>query len=82
MVSPASTRPSLSTSTGAPASLSMVSARRTEVAVDVESGVRAGVEGTPMFFINGEMHRGPWDHEHLFQALLEHLPDDQGTFAP
>jgi formate-nitrite transporter family protein len=52
------------------------------IAVDVESGVRAGVEGTPVFFINGEMHRGPWDYEHLFQALLEHLPDDRGTVAP
>ncbi|HEY6540425.1 MAG TPA: thioredoxin domain-containing protein [Ktedonobacteraceae bacterium] len=36
---------------------------------DVEGGERSGVQGTPMFFINGVMHRGSWEHEVLLAAL-------------
>jgi len=55
---------------------------RQRIAVNVESGTRAGVQVTPTFFINGEMHRGPWDYENLLHALLARLPSGQGTPAP
>ena len=36
---------------------------------DFMSGVRSGVNGTPTFFINGERHDGPWDHQDLVAAV-------------
>jgi protein-disulfide isomerase len=36
---------------------------------DFKSGVRAGVNGTPTFFINGERYDGTRDLEHLLNAL-------------
>ena len=36
---------------------------------DFKSGVRAGVNGTPTLFINGERYDGPRDLKHLFNAL-------------
>ena len=36
---------------------------------DFKSGVRAGVNGTPTFFINGERYDGTLDPEHLLNAL-------------
>lgn len=39
------------------------------VAQDFLSGVRSGVNGTPTFFINGYRHDGPFDYEHLAEAV-------------
>jgi protein-disulfide isomerase len=39
------------------------------VRADVMSGVRAGVNGTPTFFINGKRHDEPWDLEFLVRAV-------------
>jgi len=36
---------------------------------DVEGGERAGVHGTPTFFINGRQHQGPWQFEDLARAM-------------
>jgi protein-disulfide isomerase len=36
---------------------------------DFKSGVRAGVNGTPTFFIKGERYDGTLDPEHLLNAL-------------
>ena len=36
---------------------------------DFMSGVRSGVNGTPTFFVNGERHDGPWNHEGLVAAV-------------
>lgn len=36
---------------------------------DVESGESSGVRGTPTFFINGVLYRGPWEHDALLAAL-------------
>jgi protein-disulfide isomerase len=55
---------------------------RQRIAVDVESGTRAGVPGTPAFFINGELYRGPWDHENLLSVLVTRLTGNQRTAAP
>ena len=32
---------------------------------DVQDGGRAGVEGTPSFFINGQKYNGPLDLQHI-----------------
>jgi protein-disulfide isomerase len=37
---------------------------------DFKSGVRAGVNGTPTFFINGERYDGARDLKHLLNALI------------
>ena len=37
---------------------------------DFKAGVRAGVNGTPTFFINGERYDGPRDPETFLQALV------------
>jgi protein-disulfide isomerase len=36
---------------------------------DFKSGVRAGVNGTPTFFVNGERYDGPRDLKHFLNAL-------------
>ena len=36
---------------------------------DVKGGERAGVHGTPTFFINGNHYEGEWEYEELKQAL-------------
>jgi protein-disulfide isomerase len=38
---------------------------------DFKSGTRAGVNGTPSFFINGERYDGPRDLESFLEALTE-----------
>ena len=38
---------------------------------DFKSGVRAGVNGTPTFFINGERYDGARDLKHLLNALIK-----------
>jgi protein-disulfide isomerase len=40
---------------------------------DVVSGVRAGVKGTPTFFINGRRHEGAWDLQSLTAAIAQAL---------
>lgn len=37
---------------------------------DVEGGMKAGVHGTPTFFVNGVLHEGPRDYLSLLEALL------------
>jgi protein-disulfide isomerase len=50
-----------------------VSSRQHEARVkeDFKSGMRAGVNGTPTFFINGERYDGPRDVESFLEALAE-----------
>ncbi len=36
---------------------------------DLQSGLRSGVRGTPMFFINGVLYPGSWEQEALLSAL-------------
>jgi protein-disulfide isomerase len=43
---------------------------RPRVRDDIESGLRSGVSGTPMFFINGRRHEEPGDARTLRAALL------------
>ena len=38
---------------------------------DIQSGNRSGVNGTPTFFINGELYDGAWDLDNLLGALDE-----------
>ena len=38
---------------------------------DIQSGNSSGVEGTPTFFINGELYNGAWDLDSLLGALDE-----------
>jgi protein-disulfide isomerase len=38
---------------------------------DFRSGVRAGVNGTPNFFVNGLHHEGLYDYDTLLAALLQ-----------
>ena len=40
---------------------------------DFLSGVRAGVNGTPTFFINGVRHDGAWDFDSLSEAINAQL---------
>ncbi|MCJ2142793.1 DsbA family protein [Methylobacterium sp. E-066] len=40
-----------------------------KVAQDFRGGVRSGVNGTPAFFINGHRHDGPFDYQHLADAI-------------
>jgi len=42
---------------------------RARVRDDIESGLRSGVSGTPMFFINGRRHEEPGDARTLRAAL-------------
>jgi formate-nitrite transporter family protein len=46
---------------------------RARVRDDIESGLRSGVSGTPMFFINGRRHEEPGDATTLRAALLRTL---------
>jgi protein-disulfide isomerase len=38
---------------------------------DIQSGNSSGVNGTPTFFINGELYDGAWDLDNLLGALDE-----------
>ena len=40
---------------------------------DFKAGIRAGVNGTPTFFINGDRFEGLHDYESLMAALTEHV---------
>ncbi len=46
---------------------------RARVREDFESGVRSGVTGTPMFFINGRRHEEPGDAKSLAAAVRRAL---------
>lgn len=46
---------------------------RARVRKDFNSGIRSGVSGTPMFFINGRRHEEPGDARTLRTALLRTL---------
>jgi protein-disulfide isomerase len=41
---------------------------------DFLTGVRSGVNGTPSFFINGELHMGTYGFDELVTAIGFHLP--------
>jgi protein-disulfide isomerase len=45
------------------------SAYASRIREDFKSGVRAGVNGTPTFFINGERYDGAFDLKHFLNAL-------------
>ena len=45
------------------------SAYASRIREDFKSGVRAGVNGTPTFFINGERYDGAFDLRHFLDAL-------------
>jgi protein-disulfide isomerase len=45
------------------------SAYASRIREDFKSGVRAGVNGTPTFFINGERYDGAFDLRHFLNAL-------------
>jgi protein-disulfide isomerase len=40
---------------------------------DFLGGVRSGVNGTPLFFINGHQHEGSYAFEDLVAAIEQHL---------
>ena len=42
---------------------------RAKVQADLQSGEKAGVRGTPSFFINGKLYEGSFDYESLLDAL-------------
>ncbi len=44
---------------------------RDHVEADVQSGQESGVEGTPTFFINGELWDGSWDFATLHAAVQD-----------
>jgi len=46
---------------------------RARVRADFTGGVRSGVNGTPIFFINGQRHDGPFEYEDLEGAIEEAL---------
>ena len=39
------------------------------VDLDVDSGLKSGVQGTPTFFVNGVRHDDDWDPDSLIRAL-------------
>jgi protein-disulfide isomerase len=43
------------------------------VKADLEGGIRSGVTGTPMFYINGSMYEDSYDYDSLAAALQAHL---------
>jgi protein-disulfide isomerase len=45
-----------------------------KIQADYQSGLESGVEGTPTFFINGEMYTGNSDPTSLLSALEAALP--------
>ena len=42
---------------------------KAKVQADLKSGEKAGVPGTPAFFINGKLYQGSFDYESLVEAL-------------
>ena len=40
-----------------------------KVELDLESGIRSGVNGTPSFFVNGEKYNGSWAPDELLEFL-------------
>ncbi|SET93284.1 DsbA family protein [Hymenobacter actinosclerus] len=44
-----------------------------KVEADFESGVRSGVNGTPAFFVNGELYQGNWQDGELTRFLQSQL---------
>lgn len=42
-----------------------------KISADYQSGIDSGVEGTPTFFINGEMYTGSYDPDFLLSAVGE-----------
>jgi len=45
-------------------------AQRIRVHNDVSSGMRSGVHGTPVFFVNGTLYEGSWSEQEMFAAAL------------
>lgn len=45
----------------------------THIKADVEGGIRSGVTGTPMFYINGELYDDSYDEETLAAAIQSHI---------
>jgi protein-disulfide isomerase len=58
------------------------SAYAPQVREDFKSGVRAGVNGTPTFFVNGERCDGPRDLKHFLDALTSERDMEQQQFLP
>lgn len=46
---------------------------RPRMQADFIGGVRSGVNGTPTFFIDGQRHNGPFDHDTLADALRRRM---------
>ena len=46
---------------------------------DLSSGTRAGVEGTPTFYVNGSQHDGGYDLESLRSAIIACLDSSPGS---
>jgi protein-disulfide isomerase len=46
---------------------------------DVQSAAHSDVHGTPTFFINGVKHEGPDTFEDLLTAILQQLPEAEGS---
>ena len=44
---------------------------KAKVDADLKSGEKAGVPGTPAFFINGKLYQGSFDYDSLLVALSE-----------
>lgn len=44
-----------------------------KVEADFESGVRSGVNGTPAFFVNGQLYNGNWQDGELLRFLQSQL---------
>jgi protein-disulfide isomerase len=40
-----------------------------KVEADFESGIKSGVNGTPSFYINKNMYRGPYEYDALLEAI-------------
>jgi protein-disulfide isomerase len=40
-----------------------------KVEADFESGIKSGVNGTPSFYINKNMYRGPYEYDSLLDAI-------------
>ncbi len=53
----------------------LTGAHAARIREDLKGGVRAGVDGTPCFFVNGVLYDGPTDYEELLAALTSPAPE-------
>jgi protein-disulfide isomerase len=44
---------------------------------DLEGGIKSGVTGTPMFYINGQLYDDAYDYDTLLSAILDGIPAAQ-----